>query len=92
MGGMEKNAEHKPDFPVRVPLKIMGFSGVLDPEAVGKAIAGVLGPQPEEDRNPGTRGHGKYTSYTFWVTLQAEGQEAALRQAISLLPGYAAQL
>jgi putative lipoic acid-binding regulatory protein len=79
-------------FPCRVPLKVIGKIGVLDPARVAALIQEHLGPQAEEDREPSVKQKGPYLSYTFWVTLPDEGAESPLRLAIHALPGCVMQL
>jgi len=80
------------EYPTRVPMKIIGKSGVLDPERVAELIQAHLGPQPEGDRAPSARENGAFISYTFWVTLPNESAERPLRGAIHALPGCLMQL
>ena len=80
------------EYPTRVPMKIIGKRGVLDPERVAELILVHLGPQPEEDRAFAARENGAFISYTFWVTLPDEHAERPLREAIHALPGCLMQL
>ena len=80
------------EYPTRVPMKIIGKGGVLDPERVAELIQAHLGPQPEADRAPSARENGAFISYTFWVTLPDEHAERPLREAIHALPGCLMQL
>jgi len=79
-------------FPCRVPLKVIGKIGVLDPALVAELILAHLGPQAEADRMPTVNQKGAYISYTFWVLLPDEQAERPLREAIHGLPGCVMQL
>ncbi len=79
-------------YPCRVPLKILGKEGALDPGRVAGLIQEFLGPQAEGDRRPTAHSKGAYISYTFWVVLPDEGAERPLREAIHALPGCVMQL
>lgn len=79
-------------YPCRVPLKVIGKEGILDPERVALLVREHLGPQPETDREPSAHRKGAYISYTFWVVLPDEGAERPLREAIHALPGCLMQL
>jgi len=81
-----------PDYPQRVPLKIIGRGAEMDPAAMAALIHEHLGPQPEADRPPTSNQKGAYTSFTFWVTLPHERAEAPLRAALQKLPGVVMQL
>nr|WP_320133043.1 DUF493 family protein [uncultured Holophaga sp.] len=89
---MESCPRPQIDYPTRVPLKVVGLAEGLDPAAVAGLIAELLPPQPQGDRVPESRRNGKYISYTFWITLEAEGQELPLRKALTGLSGYVMQL
>lgn len=80
------------DYPCRVPIKVIGHEGQLQPAEVGNLVARHLGPQPAADAAPSANRKGRYISYTFWVTLPDEGSERTLREAIAQLPGYVMQL
>jgi len=79
-------------YPCRIPLKVIGKDGVLDPMRVAELIQHRLGPQAEGDRQPSAHRKGAYISYTFWVVLPDEGAERPLREAIHALPGCLMQL
>lgn len=79
-------------YPIRVPFKVIGRLGVLNPEQVLELIYAHLGPQAEGDRLPTAHRKGAYISYTFWVVLPDEGAERPLREAIHALPGCVMQL
>ena len=81
-----------PDFPQRIPLKVIGRGAELDPARIAALIQEHLGPQPEADREPGSNRRGAYTSFTFWVTLPHGEAERPLRTAIQALPGVVLQL
>ena len=81
-----------PDFPQRVPLKIIGRGAEMDPAHMARLIEEHLGPQPEADRAHGMNMRGAYTSFTFWVTLPHAEAEAPLRVALQQLPGVVMQL
>ncbi len=89
---MVSNETLKLTFPCRVPLKVIGKEGVLDPVRVEELIRQHLGPQAEGDRLPTAHRKGAYISYTFWVVLPDEGAERPLREAIHALPGCVMQL
>ncbi len=80
------------EYPCRVPLKVIGRQGVLDPGRVAELILEHLGPQPEADREPTANAIGAYISFTFWVALPDEHAERPLREAFLALPGYVMQL
>ncbi len=80
------------DYPCRIPLKVIGKEGVLDPVRVAELIQHHLGPQAEDDGQPTAHRKGAYISYTFWVVLPDEGAERPLREAIHALPGCVMQL
>jgi len=82
----------KPTFPCRIPLKVIGKEGVLDPVRVAELIQHHLGQQAEGDGQPTAHRKGAYISYTFWVVLPDEGAERPLREAIHALPGCVMQL
>ena len=77
------------EFPIRVPIKVIGHAAQLDPEVLERAMGEALGAQPERDH---THNHGRYVSYTFWITLPDEHAEAPLRRAIQAVPGVVTQL
>ncbi len=79
-------------YPCRIPLKVIGKEGVLDPSLVAELIHQHLGLQAENDRQPSAHRKGAYISYTFWVVLPDEGAERPLREAIHALPGCVMQL
>ena len=79
-------------YPTRVPLKVLGRRGELQPEMAAALILEHLGPQPEGDLQHQTACKGPYLSLTFWVTLQNADQERPLREAFQKLPGYVMQL
>lgn len=79
-------------YPCRVPIKVIGKCGVLDPAQVVDLIQKQLGPQPVSDRQPTSNQKGAYISYTFWVVLPDEAAERPLREAIHGLPGCVMQL
>lgn len=81
-----------PDFPQRVPLKVIGRGAELDPSRIAALIREHLGTQPEADRSHRSRQQGAYTSLTFWVTLPHAEAELPLRTAIQDLPGVVMQL
>ncbi len=81
-----------PDFPQRVPLKIIGRADELRAEMVAELIQIHLGPQPEGDERHQANCKGAFISYTFWVTLPHDQAEAPLREAIAKLPGHVMQL
>ncbi len=89
---MALNETLKLTFPCRIPLKIIGKEGVLNPDRVAELIQHHLGPQAEGDRQPTAHSKGAYISYTFWVVLPDEGAERPLREAIHALPGCVMQL
>ncbi|WP_005035912.1 DUF493 domain-containing protein [Holophaga foetida] len=80
------------DYPCRVPIKVFGHEGQLQPEAVAALVTHHLGLQPPADAEPQANRKGRYISFTFWVTLPDEASERPLREAIALLPGYVMQL
>jgi len=77
-------------FPQRVPLKIIGREGILDPLAITSIIVDHLGEQDRTDWHSNKKG--AYISYTFWVVLPDEHAEERLRRAIHALPGVVMQL
>ena len=79
-------------FPTRVPLKIIGRLGELQPDMVAALILEHLGPQAEGDQRHHANCKGDYLSLTFWVVLQNAEQELPLREAFQKLPGYVMQL
>ncbi len=79
-------------YPTRVPLKVIGKAGVLEPARVEALILEHLGPQAAGDGIHAAHEHGAYIAYTFWVTLPSEQAERPLREAILALPGYVMQL
>ncbi|MGA2082075.1 MAG: DUF493 family protein [Holophaga sp.] len=81
-----------PDFPQRVPIKVIGRGAELDPARIAALIREHLGPQPEADREPHSNRRGAYTGFTFWVTLPHGEAERPLRTAIQALPGVVMQL
>ena len=81
-----------PDFPQRVPLKIIGRGAEMDPGQMALIIEAHLGPQPEADRAHTKNQKGAYTSFTFWVTLPHDQAEAPLRVALQALAGVVMQL
>ncbi|MCL1894663.1 MAG: DUF493 domain-containing protein [Holophagaceae bacterium] len=78
------------DFPQRVPIKIIGKEGVLDPTAIASVIYDRLGKQDQESWS--SKKNGAYISYTFWIDLPDEHAEEPLRLAIQALPGVVMQL
>jgi len=80
------------DYPCRVPIKVIGREGELQPEAVSALIIALMGIQPAPDSGFQANRKGPYISYTFWVTLADEACERPLREAVALLPGYVMQL
>jgi len=80
------------EYPCRVPLKVIGKIGLLDPAQVAALILTHLGPQSEADLAPTSNLKGAYIAYTFWVTLVNEKVEQPLREAFLALPGYVMQL
>lgn len=85
-------AEPIPEFPQRIPLKVIGRAEDLDPGAIAALIVEHLGEQPPEDRPHRSNQRGAFTSFTFWVTLPHERAELPLRTAIQALPGVVMQL
>lgn len=81
-----------PDFPQRIPLKVIGRGAELDPQAIAALILEHLGEQPPEDRGHRANQRGAFTSLTFWVTLPHDRAELSLRTAIQSLPGVVMQL
>lgn len=80
------------DWPQRVPLKVIGRSGELQPEMIEAAIRDRLGPQGPDEGSSSTNCKGAFISYTFWVTLPDAAAELPLREALTRLPGYVMQL
>lgn len=80
------------EYPCRVPMKIIGRMGVLDPAQVEILVMKHLGPQLEGDRGYSANQKGAFISYTFWVTLPNAEAERPLREAIHALPGCMMQL
>lgn len=80
------------EFPCRVPIKVIGQEGQLEPNLINDLVVKHLGPQPTMDKEPQANRKGRYISYTFWVTLPDENAELPLREAIAKLPGYVMQL
>jgi len=89
---MQEGPRLEVTYPCRVPIKVIGKIGVLDPTRVAEVIESFLGPLPPDDRSPAANQKGTYISYTFWVVLPDEGLERPLREAIQVLPGYVMQL
>lgn len=81
-----------PDYPARVPLKVIGRAGELQADMIAALILAHLGPQPDGDHAHQAACKGAYISYTFWITLGDETLELPLRQALERLPGYVMQL
>ncbi|MDP2875522.1 MAG: DUF493 family protein [Holophaga sp.] len=79
-------------YPCRVPLKVIGRLGILEPARIAELIQEHLGPQASADQEPTAIHHGAHISYTFWVTLAKETDERPLREAFQRLPGYLLQL
>ena len=79
-------------YPTRVPLKVIGRMGELQPDMVAALILEHLGPQAEGDQQHHANCKGAYLSLTFWVVLQNGEQEKPLREAFQKLPGYVMQL
>lgn len=82
--------DHTETFPQRVPIKVIGRDGVLDPAAIAAVISEKLGVQELTDWN--SKKNGSYISYTFWITLPDKYAEEPLRHAIHTLPGVVMQL
>ncbi|MBP1627231.1 MAG: hypothetical protein H6Q00_1706 [Holophagaceae bacterium] len=80
------------DYPCRVPIKIFGHEGHLQPGSIAAVIQEHLGSPSQPDAEPQVNRKGRYISYTFWVTLPDEASERPLREAIAGLPGYVMQL
>lgn len=89
---MQEGPRLEETFPCRVPIKVIGKIGVLDPTRVVEVIEEFLGALPPADRSPAANQKGRYISYTFWVVLPHEGAERSLREAIQAIPGYVMQL
>lgn len=82
----------EPDYPQRVPIKVIGRLEELKAEMVAALIAMHLGPQGNGDEQHQVHCKGAYISYTFWVTLPHAEAERPLREAIAKLPGHVMQL
>jgi len=82
----------EPDFPQRVPIKVIGRMEELRAEMVSELIVVHLGPQLNGDEQHQVNCKGAYISYTFWVTLPHAEAEKPLREAIAKLPGHVMQL
>ena len=80
------------EYPCRVPIKVIGKMGILDPVRIGALIQERLGPQAPEDRVPSSHQKGAYISFTFWIVLPDADAERPLREAIHALPGCVMQL
>jgi putative lipoic acid-binding regulatory protein len=80
------------DYPARVPLKVIGRMGELQPEMVLELVLAHLGPQAEGDQRHQANCKGAFVSLTFWVVLPHEHAEKPLREAIQKLPGVVMQL
>ena len=80
------------EYPCRVPLKVIGRQGLMDPLALAALILVHLGPQAEADLEAKANPHGAYIAFTFWVVLPSEDVERPLREAFLALPGYVMQL
>ncbi len=89
---MSDSAEYVPEYPQRVPLKIIGHRALMDPARMAGLIEAHLGPQEEADRAHTVNEKGAYLSFTFWVTLPHGQAEAPLRAALQQLPGVVMQL
>ncbi|MDE3246257.1 MAG: DUF493 family protein [Acidobacteriota bacterium] len=81
-----------PDYPQRVPLKVIGRVEELKAEMVAELIGVHLGPQPDGAEQHHANCKGAYISFTFWVTLPHAEAERPLREAIAKLPGHVMQL
>ena len=80
----------KPTFSERVPIKVIGREGILDPSAISAIILEHLGEIDEAGWH--SKKKGEYVSYTFRVALPNEHAEEPLRKAIHALPGVVMQL
>ena len=84
-------------YPARVPMKIIGRTGELKPDAVAALIfrnlrSTPLPPAWEQELQFAEQPKGKWISYTYWVVLPDEHAERPLREAIQRLPGVVMQL
>ena len=77
-------------FPQKIPLKVIGRQGTLDPLAIRAVITKHLGEQEKSDWQ--TKKRGEYISFTFWVVLPNANAEEPMRKAIHALPGVVMQL
>lgn len=84
--------EPVPDYPQRIPLKVIGREAEMDPLRIAALIREHLGEQPGEDQAHHANQRGAFISYTFWVTLPGPQAELPLRTAIQALPGVVMQL
>ena len=80
------------EYPLRVPLKVIGRQPELRAEMIQATILAHLGPQDEGEARHQASCKGAFISYTFWVTLPHAGAEAPLREALQKLPGVVMQL
>jgi putative lipoic acid-binding regulatory protein len=85
-----KTAPPDGGFPMRVPIKVIGHEGALDPSLMAAIILDQLGEQDRDGWHVNKKG--AYISYTYWVTLPDEHAEQRLRSALHALPGVVMQL
>ena len=91
MGSADVSTKSQGDsFPVRVPIKVIGREGILDPAAIASIIFDRIG---EQDRTGWhSKKKGTFVSHTFWIQIPDLEMEANIRKAVHELPGVVMQL